>query len=55
MQYFHVYTNDNERYVRDLTYRLLRDEAMTEKAAGDTDYVVMVMTQAEFEKWIAGK
>jgi hypothetical protein len=54
MQFFSVYTTDNERYVRDLAYRMMRDEAMTTPSKGETEYVVVVMTKAEFEKFNEG-
>jgi protein involved in ribonucleotide reduction len=54
MQYFSVYTNDNERYVRDLAYRMMRDEDMTVKREGEREFVIVVMTKAEAEKWTGG-
>ncbi len=50
MQYFKVYSTDNIRYVRDLAYRLMRDELMTTKHEGESDYVIAVYTKEEFEK-----
>lgn len=45
---FSVFTTDTQRYVRDLAYRLLRDEAMTEARKGESEFVVVVYTKEEF-------
>ncbi len=50
MNYFKVYTSDNVRYVRDLTYRLLRDEQMTTKTKTEHEYVVAIYTKEDWEK-----
>jgi hypothetical protein len=50
MQYFRVYTTDNIRYVRDLGYRLMRDEQMTEKREGEHEYVFAIFTKEQFAK-----
>jgi len=50
MQYFSVFTTDNIRYVRDLAYRMMRDEAMTEPAKDESEFVIVFYTKQDFEQ-----
>jgi len=50
MNYFKVYTSDNARYVRDLAYRMMRDEQMVTPSKTESEFVIVVYTKEQFKK-----
>ena len=40
----------HQRYLRDLFYRMARDEELTDKSKGDAEFYIVVLTEKEFQE-----